>query len=97
MNDCEIKAVEKVENADKLLKFRLDAGDEGDRQIISGIASWYPEPQKLVGKKVIAVTNLKPREMRGELSQGMLLSAEFGDQVQLLTVPENIPNGSIVG
>ena len=94
---CEIKAVEKVENADKLLKFRLDAGDEGDRQIISGIASWYPEPQKLVGKKVIAVTNLKPREMRGELSQGMLLSAEFGDQVQLLTVPENIPNGSIVG
>ena len=94
---CEIKAVEKVENADKLLKFRLDAGDEGDRQIISGIASWYPEPQKLVGKKVIAVTNLKPREMRGELSQGMLLSAEFGDRVQLLTVPENIPNGSIVG
>ena len=89
--------VEKVENADKLLKFRLYAGDEGDRQIISGIASWYPEPQKLVGKKVIAVTNLKPREMRGELSQGMLLSAEFGDQVQLLTVPENIPNGSIVG
>ncbi|GAA2229321.1 hypothetical protein GCM10010400_77760 [Streptomyces aculeolatus] len=43
------------------------------------------------------MTNLKPREMRGELSQGMLLSAEFGDQVQLLTVPENIPNGSIVG
>lgn len=94
---CQIKAVAKVAGADKLLKFRLDAGDDGDRQIISGIAEWYPDPAKLVGQKVIAVTNLKPREMRGELSQGMLLSAEFGDQVQLLTVPENIPNGSLVG
>ena len=92
-----IKAVSRVANADKLLKFRVDAGDDGDRQIISGIAEWYPEPEKLVGKKVIAVTNLKPREMRGELSQGMLLSAEFGDQVQLLTVPDNIPAGSLVG
>ncbi len=92
-----IKAVSRVANADKLLKFRVDAGDDGNRQIISGIAEWYPEPEKLVGKKVIAVTNLKPREMRGELSQGMLLSAEFGDQVQLLTVPDNIPAGSLVG
>ena len=92
-----IKAVSRVANADKLLKFRVDAGDDGDRQIISGIAEWYPEPEKLVGKKVIAVTNLKSREMRGELSQGMLLSAEFGDQVQLLTVPDNIPAGSLVG
>ena len=92
-----IKAVSRVANADKLLKFRVDAGDDGDRQIISGIAEWYPEPEKLVGKKVIAVTNLKPREMRGELSQGMLLSAEFGNQVQLLTVPDNIPAGSLVG
>ena len=92
-----IKAVSRVANADKLLKFRVDAGDDGDRQIISGIAEWYPEPEKLVGKKVIAVTNLKPREMRGELSQGMLLSAEFGDQVQLLTVSDNIPAGSLVG
>ncbi|MFK5676114.1 MULTISPECIES: methionine--tRNA ligase [unclassified Ligilactobacillus] len=91
-----IKAVSRVANADKLLKFRVDAGDEGDRQIISGIAEWYPEPDKLVGKKVIAVTNLKPREMRGELSQGMLLSAEFGNQVQLLTVPDDVPAGSLV-
>lgn len=97
MKVCEIKEVAKVENADKLLKFRLDAGDEGDRQIISGIADWYPNPAELVGQKVIAVTNLQPRKMRGELSQGMLLSAEFGDQVQLLTVPKNIPNGSLVG
>lgn len=94
---AEIKEVSEVEGADKLLKFRLDAGDEGDRQILSGIAQWYPNPEELVGKKVIAVTNLKPRKMRGEVSQGMLLSAEFGETVQLITVSENIPNGSLVG
>lgn len=94
---AEIKEVSKVEGADKLLKFRLDAGDEGDRQILSGIAQWYPNPEELVGKKVIAVTNLKPRKIRGEVSQGMLLSAEFGETVQLITVSENIPNGSLVG
>lgn len=94
---AEIKEVSKVEGADKLLKFRLDAGDEGDRQILSGIAQWYPNPEELVGKKVIAVTNLKPRKMRGKVSQGMLLSAEFGETVQLITVSENIPNGSLVG
>ena len=94
---AEIKEVSKVEGADKLLKFRLDAGDEGDRQILSGIAQWYPNPEELVGKKVIAVTNLKPRKMRDEVSQGMLLSAEFGETVQLITVSENIPNGSLVG
>lgn len=94
---AEIKEVSKVEGADKLLKFRLDAGDEGDRQILSGIAQWYPNPEELVGKKVIAVTNLKPRKMRGEVSQGMLLSAEFSETVQLITVSENIPNGSLVG
>lgn len=94
---AEIKEVSKVEGADKLLKFRLDAGDEGDRQILSGIAQWYPNPEELVGKKVIAVTNLKPRKMRGEVSQGMLLSAKFGETVQLITVSENIPNGSLVG
>ena len=97
MKVAEIKEVSKVEGADKLLKFRLDAGDEGDRQILSGIAQWYPNPEELVGKKVIAVTNLKPRKMRGEVSQGMLLSAEFGETVQLITVSENIPNGSLVG
>lgn len=91
-----IKEVSRVEGADKLLKFRLDAGDEGERQILSGIAEWYPEPEKLVGQKVIAVANLQPRKMRGELSQGMLLSAEYGETVQLLTVPDNIPAGSLI-
>ena len=100
MRVVEIKEVSKVAGADKLLKFRVDAGDEGgDRQILSGIAKWYPDYETLVGKKVIAVVNLKPREMKGEVSQGMLLSAEYDDgkTVQLITVPDNIPAGSDVG
>ena len=94
---AEIKAVAKVEGADKPLKFRLDAGDQGDRQIVSGIAEFYPDYEALVGKKVLAVTNLKPRKLRGELSQGMLLSAEHDGQVELAVVPNNLVNGSQIG
>ncbi|GEK91642.1 methionine--tRNA ligase [Alkalibacterium kapii] len=95
---AEIVAASKVEKADKLLKFRLDANDEGGhRQILSGIAEFYPDPEELIGKKVVIVANLKPRKMRGEISQGMILSAE--DQEGHLTVveaPSHMPNGSIV-
>jgi methionyl-tRNA synthetase len=55
-----------VKGADKLLKFKLDAGDEEPRQILSGIAQSYPDPSVLVGKKVVIVANLKPRKMRGK-------------------------------
>ncbi|GGP11530.1 methionine--tRNA ligase [Oceanobacillus neutriphilus] len=91
---AEVKACSKVEGADKLLKFRLDAGDEADRQILSGIAEYYPEPEKLVGKKVVIVANLKPRKMRGEISQGMILSAEKDGKLEIVPAPESVPNGS---
>ncbi|WP_225744726.1 methionine--tRNA ligase [Marinilactibacillus sp. Marseille-P9653] len=95
---AEIISCKRVENADKLLKFRLDANDEGGhRQILSGIAEYYPEFDQLIGKKVVIVSNLKPRKMRGEISQGMILSAE--DEKGNLTVveaPMHMPNGSIV-
>ncbi len=94
---AEIIDVQKVQGADKLLQFRLDAGDADDRQILSGIAEYYPEPKDLMGKKVIIVANLKPRKMRGQVSQGMLLSSEDSEgKVQLVTVPESIKNGSTV-
>ncbi len=86
----------KVEGADKLLKFRLDAGDEGHRQILSGIAEWYPDPAALIGKKVVIVANLKPRKMRGEISQGMILSAEKDGKLQIIEAPKDAPNGSEV-
>ena len=95
---AEVKAVEKVEGSDKLLKFRLDAGDGDDRQILSGIAKYYPNEQELVGKKVQIVANLKPRKMmKKHISQGMILSAEHNGQLTVLTVDANVPNGSIIG
>ena len=94
---AEVKEVSKVEGSDKLLQFRLDAGDGEDRQILSGIAKYYPNEQELVGKKVQIVANLKPRKMMGRISQGIILSAEHGDQLTLLTVDEKVPNGSLIG
>ena len=94
---AEVKEVSKVEGSDKLLQFRLDAGDGEDRQILSGIAKYYPNEQELVGKKVQIVANLKPRKMMGRISQGMILSAEHGDQLTLLTVDEKVSNGSLIG
>lgn len=96
---AEILNVEPVKGADKLLKFTLDAGDEGTRQILSGIREFYPDYQKLKGKKVMAVVNLKPRKLKGEMSEGMLLSAESldGKKITLLEVSENLENGSLVG
>jgi methionyl-tRNA synthetase len=70
-----IKAVELVENADKLYKITLDAGQElGERVIASGIRSWY-SPEDLVGKQVIYLANLEPKTLRGVVSQGMLIAS----------------------
>ena len=95
---AEVKEVDRVEGSDKLLRFRLDAGDGEDRQILSGIAKFYPNEQELVGKKLQIVANLKPRKMMKKyVSQGMILSAEHGDQLTVLTVDPSVPNGSIIG
>jgi methionyl-tRNA synthetase len=95
---AEILSVEKVKGADKLLKFTLDAGDEGTRQILSGIAKYYPHFEELKGKKVMAVVNLKPRKLRGEMSEGMLLSAEDAKgKIELVIVPNELKNGSLIG
>ncbi|KRG73250.1 methionyl-tRNA synthetase [Stenotrophomonas chelatiphaga] len=66
-----------VEGSDKLLRFELDAGELGTRQIFSGIRASYGEPEKLVGRSVVFIANLAPRKMRFGLSEGMILSAGF--------------------
>lgn len=92
---AEIVHAEKMKNADKLLKLQVDLG-HSKRQIISGIAKYY-EPSELVGKKVICVTNLKPVKLRGELSEGMILSGEGPDgSLSLATTDVSLPNGSVV-
>ena len=72
-----VLACEFVEGSDKLLRFELDAGELGTRQIFSGIRASYGEPEKLVGRSVVFIANLAPRKMRFGLSEGMILSAGF--------------------
>ncbi|WLV24746.1 methionine--tRNA ligase [Aciduricibacillus chroicocephali] len=91
----EVLEAEKMKKADKLLKLQIDLGTE-KRQIISGIAEHY-KPEELVGKKVIVVANLKPAKLRGEMSEGMILSGEDENgKLVLATVEADLPNGSVV-
>lgn len=88
---------EKLEKSDKLLKFTLSLGDE-TRTVLSGIAEHY-NPEELIGKKLVLITNLEPRKIRGVLSEGMLLSAASKDdkELSLLTIMDDVPDGSYIG
>lgn len=92
-----VKACEAVKKSKKLLKFTLDDGTGEDRTILSGIHAFY-EPEELVGKTLIAITNLPPRPMMGIDSCGMLISAvhhEDGqEKLNLLMVDDRIPAGA---
>jgi len=86
-----------VEGSDKLLRFELDAGPLGSRQIFSGIRAAYQEPEKLVGRNVVFIANLAPRKMRFGLSEGMILSAgEGGDDLFLLDADQGARPGATV-
>lgn len=87
---------ERIKGANKLLKLKVDLGGE-IRQVVSGIAKWY-EPEKLVGKKVILVANLKPVKLRGEDSQGMILAASDIDDENLVvaTLDGDMETGNVV-
>ena len=84
-----------IEGSDKLLKFKIDLGEEKPRQIISGIAKYY-EPKSLIGKQVCVLANLKPAKIFKHLSEGMILSAEDGS-LTLLGTHASVKNGAIVG
>jgi methionyl-tRNA synthetase len=90
----QIVLAERIPNADKLLRLEVDLAEQAPRQILAGIAEWYP-PEELVGRKILVVSNLQPRRMRGLESRGMLLAASADDGRPLLaTVPSETPNGS---
>ncbi len=93
MTVVKVLTCEKVKKSEKLLKFTLDDGTKEPRQILSGIAKYY-QPEELVGKTLVAVTNLAPRKMMGQLSCGMLLSAERGDKLNLVMLDDGIKAGS---
>jgi methionyl-tRNA synthetase len=89
-----VLAAESVPNATKLLKLTLEVGEE-TRTILAGIAEMY-QPEELVGRQVVVVTNLAPRKMRGIESQGMLLAADVEGQAILLQPETKVPSGSRV-
>lgn len=92
----EIREVEIVEGADKLLKLTVDLGEDEPRQIISGIREYFEDIQFLVGKRCPFVANLQPRVIRGLESQGMILAASHEDIFALLIPHNELPVGTKV-
>ena len=90
----EVISAEYAPNADKLLLLEVDIGT-GKRQLVAGLAKWY-KPEELRGKKIVIISNLKPAKIRGYESQGMLLAADDGKTVSVLTVDKDVPAGSKV-
>jgi methionine--tRNA ligase beta chain len=88
----EIISAEKIEGSEKLLKLKVNFGDE-ERQVLSGIAAYFPDPNALVGKRCAFVTNLAPRMMMGMESQAMIL-ATGGDDEPLHLFESTAPLGS---
>ena len=94
---AKILACEAVPKSSKLLRFTLDCGEAFPRQILSGIHEYY-EPEELVGKTVVACTNLKPRKMMGIMSNGMLISAvkeepDGSEKLHLIMLDDKVPAG----
>ncbi|HPU08354.1 MAG TPA: methionine--tRNA ligase subunit beta [Candidatus Atribacteria bacterium] len=89
----EVIAAERVEGTKALLALRVNLGEE-ERTLVAGLADYY-EPQELVGKKIIVLANLKPANIRGIRSEGMLLAADDGKgTISILTVDRDIAPGS---
>ena|SRR6266571_3040269 len=90
-----IVACEKKEGSEKLLRLTVDFGEEGEKNILSGIAKWY-KPENLIGKSFVFVINLEPRKLMGEESHGMILAA--GDEKPALLKPSSkVPPGAEIG
>jgi len=91
----QVLSAERVPKADKLLLLKIDLNEEQPRQVLAGIAQYY-EPEKLIGRKVVVVANLKPRKLRGFESQGMVVAASYGEEGRpvLATFTEDVPNGA---
>lgn len=91
-----ILTAEKVENADKLLRLTVDLGEETPRQIVSGISTFFPDTEKLVGKKCAFATNLESRVIKGLESNGMILAVSGDNFFSLLEVSNDVVPGSSI-
>jgi len=90
-----IMSVEKVPNADKLLKFVFDFGSEL-RQIIAGMAEFFPDTSSLIGKEIPVLINIEPKNFKGYESQGMIIAADVNGKPVFLIPEEDVPPGTIV-
>lgn len=88
-----ILEAEELVESEKLIKLKVDLGEEIPRQVLAGIKKWYKAPD-LVGKQVVVVANLEPRQMMGLQSQGMMLAADTEDGPIFLTVPKDVTPGT---
>ncbi len=91
-----VREVERVAGADRLLKLTVDMGEPESRTLVAGIAQAYPEPQVLVGVRIVVVANLAPRTLRGIVSRGMLLAAGELPDVSVVTVSGSVAPGTPV-
>jgi len=91
-----VRSAEPVPKADKLVKLSVDVGEPEPRTIVAGIAQAYPDPQALVGKRIVVVANLAPRALKGITSQGMLLAAGEAPNLSVVTVGDSIAPGTRV-
>jgi methionine--tRNA ligase beta chain len=87
-----VRSAATVEEAKKLIRLQVDLGDGRPRQIFAGLRAFYPDPQVLVGKRVIVVANLKPRQMKFGVSEGMILAAGSGDRPHLVATFDDGPD-----
>lgn len=90
-----IKSVEEVEGLDKLYKLEVDLGEVKPRTLLAGLKESY-EPYELLGKSIIVVANLEPKEVRGVLSEGMLLAADGKERPVIIIPEEEVKPGTIV-
>ncbi len=91
-----IKSAERVAGSEKLVKLLVSFGEQGERQVIAGVAPFFPDVAVLVGRKVAFAYNLEPRALMGLESQGMILGVGEGESFSLLSVDPSVKEGSAV-
>ena len=84
--------VERIRRTEKLYKMTIDLGPLGTKQTVASLVEYYT-PEQLLGRKVVFLANLKPAKFGGEVSEGMILTADYENVVPLLTVDREVPNG----
>jgi len=92
---CKVVSAEKISDSDKLIKFIFDVGSE-QRQIIAGMAEFFPDLAIFSGKEIPLLLNLEPKQFRGNTSEGMIIATDVDGRPVFLRPEEEIPPGSIV-